>query len=109
MSGATINHITFTNDGKTMCVSYSNGFGVYNTLPFEEKFRQIENRQISHAITMTGINKVVYSGVEGQRSFSDKSVCVFDCSIHRPLTQIDCPETIKGLYMLPKMLSLIHI
>lgn len=103
---SSVSSVMITPDGKTLCAVLSDGFAVYSINPFEEKFKQTENRKISCAVTLTDSPRVVYSGVEGQQGFSNKSVCVFDTSIRRPLTQIDCPEPIKGIYMLPKMFAI---
>ena len=105
-TSSVVSSVSFTRDSKTLCAALSDGFVVYSISPFEEKYHQKENRQLSQAVTLTDSTKVVYCGVEGQRNFSNKSACVFDCSIRRPLTQIDCPEAIHGLYMLPKMFAL---
>ena len=105
-TSSTVLSVNITRDSKILCAALSDGFAVYSISPFEEKFRLNENRQLSHAVTLADSSRVVYCGIEGQRNFTNKSACVFDCSIRRPLTQIDCPEPIQGLYILPKMFAL---
>lgn len=103
-----IGELQFTERGKSLCVSLSNGFQVFQ---LGEKLKRhihriFDSQQIGKAVTIHESNVIVCTGILGQRSFSDSTLCIFDEAIGRVVLEISCPETIKRVYMIPQMFAL---
>ena len=101
-----INAIDFSENSECMCVALSNGFAVFQTNPLKLNFyRQFPDKQIGKAVTIPGSSIIVCTGVSGQRSFSDKTVIVFDESLGRSVLEINLPDPVKRIKMYPSMFS----
>ena len=101
-----INSINLSKDEENIILSLNNGFIIYSLNPFTEKYKYEDNKQIQNAICLTSSSKVVFTGTPNQKQFSDRSICVFDMLLKRPLTQIDSPEPVIKILMLPKMFAI---
>ena len=102
-----IRAIQFTSRGETMCVSLVNGFAVFTVSPALKKrfHRFFEGQQFGNAVTLHDSSVIVCSGVEGQKSFSESTFCVFDESIGRVVLELTCTEPVQRIFMLPHMFS----
>jgi len=100
---STVYSLSISPDGESLCVGLNDGFCVYSLNPFSETFRFSDNRSSSNAITLPSVSIVVYSGIHGQKSFSDKSICVYNYSTKRPTIQVDLPEKVHKIVMNTKM------
>lgn len=108
MSSSCIGEIQFTPRGETMCVSLSNGFAVFTVSPVLKKryHRFFEGQKVGNAVTLHDSSIIVCCGVEGQKSFSETTLCVFDESIGRAVLELGCSEPIHRVFMLPHMFAM---
>ena len=101
-----INSISFTENSESMCVAMNTGFAVFTTNPLKCIFyRKFPDKQIGKAVTLHNSSIVICTGVQGQDSFSDKTVIAFDESIGRSVFEVTLPDSIKQIKMFPSFFS----
>jgi WD40 repeat protein len=104
-----INAIQFTSKAESMCISLPNGFTIFAlaTLPPKKlTHRVFEGQQFGDAITIHDSPIIVCTGISGQKSFSNKTLCIFDESLGRVVLEVQCTEEIRHIFMIPSMFAI---
>lgn len=102
-----LNSIQITERAQTMCVSLTNGFAVLTLNPIKKTIhRFFQNQQFGNSATIDGSNIIVCTGVAGQQSFLDTSLCIYDQSYGGVVVEINCKESIRNIVMLPQMFAI---
>jgi hypothetical protein len=93
-----IRSLSFTQNREFLCASLNTGFAVFSTNPWASVIHCPMPDQITNlAIAFPQSNLAVFAGSKGQRSFSERSVCVYDWSKQRPISDIECSEAVSNI------------
>jgi WD40 repeat protein len=104
-----INSIQLTANAETMCVSLQNGFATFSDLisgkPTKRIHRYFDRQQTGDSTTIHNSTIIVCTGVNDQKSFSNKTLCLFDESLGRVVLQAQCTEEIRHIFMIRTMFA----
>jgi WD40 repeat protein len=93
-----IRSLSFTQGREFLCASLRTGFAVFSTNPWDSVIHCPMPDQVTNfAIAFPESSLAVFAGAKGQRSFSERSVCVYDWSKQRPISDIECPEAVSSI------------
>jgi WD40 repeat protein len=100
--------VSFTQNREFLCASLEAGFAVFSTNPWASVVRCPTPDQVTNfAVAFPRSSLAVFAGAKGQRSFSERSVCVYDWSKRRPISDIECPEAIANILSVGQLFALV--
>ena len=101
-----LNSIHFTDRAQSVCLSLPNGFTVLSLNSIKKKIhRFFDNQEFGNSVTIHDSDIILFTGLAGQPTFPDTSLCVFDESIGRVVLEISCNESIRNISMLQQMFA----
>jgi WD40 repeat protein len=100
--------ISFTQNREFFCVSLETGFAVFSTNPWASVVRcPTPEHATNFAIAFPRASLAVFAGARGQRSFSERSVSVYDWSQRRQISDIECPEAVSNILGVGQLFALV--
>jgi WD40 repeat protein len=91
-----------------MCVSLPNGFAIFtlNGCSPKKRFHRVfEGQQFGDSATIHDSTIIVCTGVSDQKSFSNKTLCIFDEQLGRVVLEVQCIEEIHHIFMIRSMFA----
>ena len=102
-----IQDVSFSADGELLSLALNDGISVFAVNPVELRERYEHKQKIGSLAWIPETTCSVFSGVASQRSFSEKSVCVYDWDKKRAVVDIECEEAIHRIFAFPGMFVLV--
>ena len=102
-----IQDVSFSADGELLSLALNDGIAVFAANPVELRERYEQKQKIGSLAWIPDTMCSVFSGVAGQRSFSEKSVCVYDWDKKRAVVDIECDEPVHRVFAFPGIFVLV--